>query len=156
MISYRKANLEDIHSALVLWFKIWDIFIVPNNAPKNPDYDEITQNSGLLKKYESGERFMLVATDGDKIVGVIGADANGNVIRPPVCVDNEYQRQGIATELLRQMVCELKATGFDCITVDSSEYALPFYKNFGFFQIGAEQQHKSFVSIPMKYTPNEI
>ena len=156
MITYKKANPEDIRPALILWFKIWNKFIIPKSAIENPDYDEITQNSGLLKKYESGERSLIIAKDGDKIIGVIGADANGNNIRPPLCVDSEYHRQGVATELLHRMVCELKVAGFDCIKVASSEYALSFYKNFGFVQTGAEQQHDGFISIPMEYTPNEI
>ena len=156
MITYKKANPEDIRPALILWFKIWDKYIIPKSATETPDYDEITQNSGLLKKYESGERSLIIAKDNDKIVGVIGADTNGNNIRPPLCVDSEYHRQGIATELLHRMVCELKVAGFDCIKVASSEYAFSFYKNFGFVQTGAEQQHDGFISIPMEYTPTEI
>jgi len=153
MISYRKANPEDIRPALALWFKIWDEHIAPENATENADYNEITQNSGLLKKYENGDRFMLIATDGEKIVGAIGADINGNSIRPPLCVDSEYHRKGIASELLHRMVCELKMAGFERIEVGSSKYALSFYKNFGFVQTGAEQQHNGFVSIPMEYIP---
>jgi 8-oxo-dGTP pyrophosphatase MutT (NUDIX family) len=73
-----------------------------------------------------------------------------------MAVDSEYHRQGIATELLHRMVYELKVAGFDCIKVASSEYAFSFYKNFGFVQTDAEQQHDGFISIPMEYTPNEI
>ena len=156
MITYRKANAEEIHPALALWFKIWNEFIVPCETTELSNYDEITQNSGLLRKYENGDRNMFVATDGNRIVGVIGADADGNTIRPPLCVDSEYHRQGIATELLHRMVCELKMAGYDCIKLDSSEYALHFYKSFGFVQTGAQQQHDGFVSIPMEYIPNEI
>ena len=156
MITYRKADAKDIRPALALWFKIWDKLIAPEKASANPDYDEITQNSGLLKRYENGERSMLIAADGEKIIGAIGADIKLGSINPPVCVDSEYHRQGIATELLHNMVCELKIAGCDLIKVDSSKYALPFYKEFGFTQTGPEQQHSGFVSIPMEYTPNEI
>ena len=155
-ITYKTASLDDILPALVLWFQIWDKFISPENASANPDYNEITENSVLLKKYLSGERIMLVAKNGEKIIGVIGADINESSIKPPLCVDSEYHRNGIATELLHKMVCELKLTGCDVIKVNSSNYALPFYKNFGFIQTGAMQQHDGFVSIPMEYTPNEI
>lgn len=155
-ITYEMASADDIRPALALWFQIWDKFISPENASSDPNYDEITKNSGLLKKYVSGERIMLLAKDGEKIIGVIGADINGSSIKPPLCVDSEYHRHGIATELLHKMVCELKLAGCDLINVNSSSYALPFYKNFGFIQTGAEQQHDGFVSIPMEYIPNEI
>ena len=125
-------------------------------STKDCDYNEITRKSGLLKKYESGERFMIIAKDGKKIVGAIGASINENSVKPPLCADSEYHNQGIATELLHRMVCELKLAGCDLIKVDSSSYALPFYKKFGFIETGLEQQHDGFVSIPMEYVPNEI
>ena len=153
---FRKAALDDIRPALALWFRVWDEFIAPEKAQPDSDYDDIVQNSGLLKKYESGEQDMLIALDGEKIIGVAGADFNASYIKPPICVAREYHRQGIANELLHRMVCELKMRGGDIIKVDSSRYAVPFYENFGFVQTGAEQQHDGFVSIPMEYTPREI
>ena len=159
MIIYRKANPDDIRPALALWFKVWDEFIVSEKPTENRDYNEITQNSGLLKKYESGERFMIIAVDDEKIIGVVGADIGSSSIKPPLCIDSEYHRQGIATELLHRMACELKIAGCDLIKVHSSKYALPFYERFGFIQTGAEQPLDGFdsiVSIPMEYTPNEI
>ena len=156
MIIYRVAASDDIFPALVLWCRIWDEFVVPEKAGVDPDYENIARNSGLLKKYESGERVMLVAADGEKIVGAVGADFKGGSIKPPVCVDSEYQRQGIAAELLRRMVCELKTTGCASIKVDSSRYALPFYKSIGFTQTGPEQKENGLVFTPMVYEPNEI
>jgi len=156
MITYRKANSDDVFHALVLWCKVWDEFIVSEKVTADRDYNDITRNSGLLKKYVSGERVMLIAADDEKVVGAIGADINGSSIKPPVCVDSRYHRQGIATELLRRMVCELSSAGCASINVDSSSYALPFYKKFGFVQIGAEQKHSGFVSIQMEYTFDKI
>jgi 8-oxo-dGTP pyrophosphatase MutT (NUDIX family)/predicted N-acetyltransferase YhbS len=156
MLTYQRANPEDILPALTLWFETWDELIVPENVSENHDYENIAQNSGLLKKYADGERFMLIALDENKIVGTVGADVDTGFIKPPVCVNSEYHRQGIASELLHRMVCELKLSGCDLIKVDSSKYALPFYQKFGFVQTGSEQQHDGFVSIPMEYTPNEI
>ena len=154
MITYRKANPEDIQPAIALWLKIWDEFIDPEKASVNPDYDELARSSNLLKKYESSDRVMLVAADGERIVGAIGAVINENFIKPPLCVDREYHRQGIATELLSRMVCELKMQGSEVIKLNSSRYALPFYENFGFVQTGPEQKLESFdvAYIPMEYS----
>ncbi|MDF2636847.1 MAG: Acetyltransferase domain, partial [Pelosinus sp.] len=46
-------------------------------------------------------------------------------------VDSEYQRQGIATELMRRMVYELKIRDFDKIVLNSSPNGLLFYRHFG-------------------------
>jgi len=99
---------------------------------------------------------MLIALDGEKIIGAIGADYNENSIKPPLCVDREYHRQGIAIEILSRVVCELKMRGSDIIEINSSLYALPFYENFGFVQTGSERLYNGFLSIPMEYRPNEI
>ena len=157
MITYSKATADDIPPAIALWLKIWDEFIVPAPKKTNSKYDEMARNSNLLKRYESDERIMLLAKDGERIVGVIGADVNQKSIKPPLCVDCEYHRQGIATELLNCMICELKTHGCDVIKVNSSNYALPFYMNFGFIQTGPEQKLDGFdiAHIPMEYTfPN--
>ena len=156
MIIYRKANPNDFFAALALWFKIRDEFIAPEQAHLNPNYVDMVKNSFLLKSYESGERVMLIALDGEKIVGAIGADYDENAIKPPLCVDREYHRQGIATELLSRVVSELKMRGSDIIKINSSLYAFPFYESFGFVQTGSERLYNGFVSIPMEYKPNEI
>ena len=151
MITYRKARSEDILPAITLWCRIWDEFVIVQASATEHDYDEIARNSGLLKKYENGERIMLVAADDEKIVGVIGAEIGACSIKPPLCVDRRYQRQGIAAELLYRMVCVLKIAGCSSVRVDSSEYALPFYAKAGFVQVGTKQQHEGFVSVPMEY-----
>ena len=157
MITYRIANQNDFFEALVLWFKITDEFIKPEHEDVNPNYVDRVKNSFVLKTYESGERVMLIALDGEKIVGAIGADYNENAIKGPFCVDREYHRQGIATELLSRVVCELKMRGSDIIKINSSLYAFPFYKNFGFVQTGSERLYNGVLSIPMEYNlqPNE-
>ena len=151
MITYRQANQNDFFAALVLWFKIRDELIAPEHEDVNPNYADRVKNSMLLKKYESGERVMLIALDGEKIVGAIGVDYNENAIKGPLCVDREYHRQGIATELLSRVVCELKMRGSEIIEINSSLHALPFYKNFGFVQTGSERLYNGFLSIPMEY-----
>ena len=157
MITYRQANQNDFFSALILWFKTRDEFIAPEHEDVSPNYADRVKNSILLKKYESGERVMLIALDGEKIVGAIGTDYNENSIKGPFCVDREYHRQGIATELLSRVVYELKMRGSDIIKTNSSLYAFPFYRNFGFVQTGSERLYNGFLSIPMEYNlqPNE-
>ena len=155
MITYRIANHNDFFEALFSWFKIRDELIAPEHEDVSPNYVDRVKNSFLLKTYESGERVMLIALDGEKIVGAIGADYNENAIKGPLCVDRKYHRQGIGTELLSRVVCELKKCGRDIIIINSSLYAFPFYESFGFVQTGSERLYGGCRSIPMEYKPNE-
>ena len=159
MITYRRATPEDIRPALALVEKVWNKLVMPEMDEQEQEaYRRSTSennNEERVAQYNSGKRTMDIAVDDDKIVGIIGADDDGYVRQ--LFVDETYHRRGIATELLHRMVCELVLMGFNVIYLNSSRYALPFYKSFGFTQTGPEKKHeRGFVYIPMEYTPNEI
>ena len=137
---YKKAEADSIRPALALVEKVWIEFDLPDmdESALETMRNDITQNDGMVEKYASGKSTMMIAADGEKIVGVIGAGSDGYIRL--LFVDGAYHRRGIATELLHRMVCELKMRGFDIIKLNSSRYALPFYKNFGFVQTAPEQK----------------
>jgi predicted N-acetyltransferase YhbS len=104
--------------------------------------------------YTSGRFLMLGAFDNDKIIGML-AEKNGDHICL-LFVDKDYHRQGVASALMREMVVALKLKGADRITVNSSPYALPFYRNFGFTETGEQQTVNGITFVPMVYIPNEL
>ena len=112
------------------------------------------ENEEYINNYVTGKHLMHVALDGDKIVGLVNERGNGHISM--LFVDGSYHRQGIATTLMSNIVCDLKLRGFDRITVNSSPYGLPFYKHFGFKPDGDEQKKDGFIFTPMSYKPNEI
>jgi 8-oxo-dGTP pyrophosphatase MutT (NUDIX family) len=71
-------------------------------------------------------------------------------------VDGAFHRQGIATALVRDIVCVLRLKGYNEISLDSSSYGLPFYQRFGFHQIGEARNEHGCTVTPMAYEPNEI
>jgi 8-oxo-dGTP pyrophosphatase MutT (NUDIX family)/GNAT superfamily N-acetyltransferase len=159
MITYRKANPEDIRPALSLVEKVWkDVVMLEMHNDEREAYNSIVseeKNEERVNQYISGKRLMDIAVNGDKIIGMVGVDSEGYIRQ--LFVDKDFHRQGIATELLHRMVCKLAIQGFNIIKLNSSRYALPFYQNFGFVQTGSEQKHeRGFVYIPMEYKPNEI
>jgi GNAT superfamily N-acetyltransferase len=97
---------------------------------------------------------MYVALNGDKIIGLVNERGNGHISM--LFIDAAYHRQGIATELMKRLVCKLMLSGFDRITVNSSPYGLPFYLHFGFIPTDKERKEAGFVFTPMAYEPNEI
>ena len=98
---------------------------------------------------------MYVACIADQIIGVIGERAdNGHI--SILFVDGQYHRIGIASELMNYIICDLKMRGFDKITLFSSPYALPFYKQYGFISTDVVQYKNGFIFTPMEYIPYEI
>jgi 8-oxo-dGTP pyrophosphatase MutT (NUDIX family)/GNAT superfamily N-acetyltransferase len=96
---------------------------------------------------------MFVALADGKIVGMV-AERNGHIWL--LFVDGAFHRQGIATALMRDIVCALKLKGYNEISLNSSPYGLPFYQHFGFQQAGEVKNEYGCIVTPMTYKPNEI
>lgn len=156
MITYQKAAPEDICSAFDLALRVFMEFEAQDTDADaiewlHADYAHKKSRTDL---WITGGRLMFVALDGDTVIGMADARINGHI--QSFYVDSTYHRRGIGTELLNRMVCELKLRGFNKITLDSSPYGLPFYRNFGFHPTAAEQKKDGFLGTPMEYIPNEI
>ena len=104
--------------------------------------------------YLSGKRLMFVALDDKKVIGIIETYGNNRISL--MFVDRDYQRQGIATDLMNKMVCELKKSGFDKVVLNSSPNGLLFYKHFGFKIIETEKNIDTPWKTPMSYALKEI
>ena len=101
---------------------------------------------------------MFVALDNKKVVGMIetyGKSYQKNRVAL-MFVDSNYQRQGIATELINRTICELKMSGYDKIMLNSSPNGLPFYTHYGFIPAVTEKNINTPWKTPMGYIPNEI
>lgn len=140
----RKATADDICLALDLALRVFMKF-------EAPDYEigavdkfkaDCIENIDYINNYRTEKHLMLIAFDGDKIIGVINERGNGHISM--VFVDDAYHRQGIAIAMMEQMVCELKLRGYDKITINSSPYGLPFYLHFGFVPTDIGQRKDGF------------
>lgn len=152
----RRATPNDVLPALDLALRVFIEF-------EAPDYEQgavekfkadCIENEKYIENYLFSKHLMFIATDNEKIIGIVNERGNGHISM--MFVDGKYHRQGIATALMERMVCELKVRGNDKITLFSSPYGLPFYKHFGFIETGVTQKLSSFIVTPMEYTPNEI
>ncbi len=128
----RQVTTEDIRPALDLALRV---FIEYDSLDYGPDHTErmrlsIEERIANPDIYLSGERLMYVALDDKKVIGIIETYGNNRISL--MFVDSEYHRQGIATELMRLIGCELKRRCFDKIVLNSSPNGLLFYKHFGF------------------------
>ena len=155
----RHATTDDIYPALDLALRVFTEYEAPEYPPEGlPHFiADIEAKKQSLDMYQLGQRLMIIAQDGNKIIGMLESTAkNNNGHINTLFVDGVYHRQGIATALMENMVCVLKLRGYNKITVNSSPYGLPFYQHFGFIPTEPEQTKNGFIFTPMVYKPNEI
>ena len=115
MITYRRATPEDVRPALDLALKVFIEFETPGYEPiaivnfKKDCIDNQFYTDSLI----SGDNAMFVALADGKIVGMV-AERNGHIWL--LFVDGAFHRQGIATALMRDIVCALKLKGYNEIS----------------------------------------
>ncbi|HZK39692.1 MAG TPA: GNAT family N-acetyltransferase [Clostridia bacterium] len=157
---YRKAMPKDVRPALDLALKVFMEFDAPDYGTEHTKRMQLSIEDRInnFDDYLLDERLMFVALDNKKIVGMIetyGKSYQKNRVAL-MFVDSNYQRQGIATELINRTICELKMSGYDKIMLNSSPNGLPFYTHYGFIPAVTEKNINTPWKTPMGYIPNEI
>ncbi len=93
----------------------------------------------------------LVACEGDKIVGYVGAwGVFGEADITNVCVDPEYRKRGIANELINALIEEGRKNKIDIFFLEvreSNSAAISLYEKNGFKQISVR---KNFYERPVE------
>ena len=93
---------------------------------------------------------MLGCYDGDALAG-IGGMRDGNHISL-MFTKGEYQRMGVARNIMIRLLEHARKNGYDYVTLNSSPCGLPFYKVIGFVPTDMEQVKDGIIYTPMKYT----
>lgn len=152
----RQATAEDIRPALELALRVFMEYDSLDYGPEHTERMRLSIEERIAHPdiYISGNRLMFVALDDKKVIGVIETYGNNRISL--MFVDSDYHRQGIASQLMSRMVCELKRSGFDKIVLNSSPYGLLFYIHFGFTIIETEKNINTPWKTPMSYILNEI
>lgn len=123
------------------------------------DYEELgvltfkhfISHENMIEKFRSGEMVFFGAYEENELIGVI-AMRNGFHISL-LFVDKNYQRQGVATKLVRRAVlyCMEENPCLKQITVNSSPNGRKAYLAMGFYPLTPEQKKEG-----MRYTPMRI
>jgi ribosomal protein S18 acetylase RimI-like enzyme len=111
---------------------------------------KITSKQAMLKRKRKNQ-LILVAESDDAIAGLV-AVRNGNHINL-LFIAPEFHRRGIGTLLFREALARMKAEipDLSTVTLNSSEYALPFYAKLGF-----RVKSSAYFRKGMKITPMEL
>ncbi|MCA9860239.1 MAG: GNAT family N-acetyltransferase [Thermomicrobiales bacterium] len=84
----------------------------------------------------------LVARDGDRIVGCAIGDRNGGQARVVnICVDPDYQRQGIGARLLRALDTAIPEGDMVLMVEADNQTAKSLYRREGFKEVGVSRNY---------------
>ena len=93
-----------------------------------------TNHPEMLKNAYANSLKTLGAYENEKLIGIIRVVGDGHsvVFIQDLLVYPEYQRQGIGTALLKQILQDYKHVYQKHLFTDNTEKTIPFYKSLGF------------------------
>ncbi len=113
-------------------------------------FQDFITDTMLYRMFLLGSYEMMVAKEGEQIVGMITARNGGHVSL--LFVDEKYHRKGVGKALM-QYLCHylLTEAGISRVTVNASPYGIGFYHKLGFRDTGLETEQSG-----IRYTPMEF
>lgn len=104
------------------------------NLYKSVGWINYTNNPNMLKSAYSNSLKILGAYENEKLLGIIRVVGDGYsvVFIQDILVYPEYQRQGIGTTLIQQILTEYKHVYQKHLLTENTEKTIQFYKSLGF------------------------
>ncbi|MCH5347817.1 MAG: GNAT family N-acetyltransferase [Oscillospiraceae bacterium] len=104
------------------------------NLYSSVGWTNYTDKPEMLKKAYENSLLTLGAYDGDKLVGVIRTVGDGFsiVVVQDILVFPEYQRKGIGTQLLREIMERFSSVYQMELMTDNTPKTISFYQSAGF------------------------
>lgn len=147
----KNIKFDRIKEALELVKDVFMEFDAPDYTPQGIEefINQIIENETFINKFATGEQIMIGAFSDNQIIGVLAISIRNHISL--VFVDKKYHRLGIASKLFDEIQSKLKLKDAGSITLNSSPYAVSFYKKIGFVATDVEQ-----VKNGIRYTPMEL
>lgn len=147
----KNIKFDRIKEALELVKDVFMEFDAPDYTPQGIEefINQIIENETFINRFATGEQIMIGAFSDNQIIGVLAISIRNHISL--VFVDKKYHRLGIASKLFDEIQSKLKLKDAGSITLNSSPYAVSFYKKIGFVATDVEQ-----VKNGIRYTPMEL
>ncbi len=149
----RKVNEAEVGHALDLVYKVFMEFEAPDYPAEGVEsfVNDIIRNEGFKEGCITGKFKMYGAFEEDTIVGIMTMRKESHVML--AFVDAEHHKQGVGRRLFEHILGEtvLENPTITDITVNSSPYAVGFYKQLGFTETDALQEKHGIRFVPMSY-----
>ncbi len=104
----RKSKINDIEQIINLW-KETGIYFAPFDNKER-----------LMEKIEKEPELLLIAEDNNKIVGAVIGNYGWRISIDHMAIDKNYQNQGIARLLMKEIKRGLKEKGATVAIIDSN------------------------------------
>ncbi len=149
MVTIGTMREGDLLQVTQLVTKVFNQFEAPEYYPEGVSNFLRYNDVDAFRKRISINHFVLVARNGETIVGAIEVQNNDHICL--LFVDAAYHQQGIGKTLLRAALarCVKNDPKVDEITVNSSPFAVPIYQRLGFVANGGEKVQDGIRFIPM-------
>lgn len=148
-IEYTIRPLQDSEWEMAMQLA-WDTFLI-YEAPEFSqvgikNFENFVKDPKLKQMYINGDFKAIGTFVDDAIVGILGARGDHISL---LFVDSVYHHQGIASNMLKRYFREAKEANFTKVTVNSSPYAIHFYKKLGFNNMTEELTRDGIRFTPM-------
>lgn len=147
---YRWARKEEWKPAMMMVWKTFMKFEAPIYEQEGvKHFFEFITDDDIYQAFLKGNYRMMVALDGERIIGV-GTIRNLNILSL-LFVDEDYQRQGVGSILLELISCYIRdELGEHIFHVKAAPVAVDFYKEMGFHTVSKEQSQDGIRVTPME------
>lgn len=130
---------------------VWDTFLI-YEAPEYSkegikQFQDFIRDPRLKEMFKNNDYQVYGAFLQNTVIGVLGVRGEHISL---LFVEPKYHHQGIATALLKMIFTSLKSLGCERMSVNSSPYAVPFYKKLGFVKVTSEIEKDGIRFTPMK------
>ncbi len=148
----REVEKTEYPSAMETVWKIFLRYDAPDYSLEGVNqFRKFLTDETLYKLYLNGEYRVFGYYMDEKPEGVVSLRNKNHISL--LFVNGKYHRRGIGTALLDyiRLYCS-EYEGQTEMTVNSSPYAVEFYRKYGFAVMGPEQLSDGITYTPMKYT----
>ncbi len=148
--NYRWAKPDEWIPAMDM---IWRTFLQYEGKDYSEEgvrnFYEFITDSGLYQSFLRGRYQMMVALDGERIVGAASVRNHNHLSL--LFVEGEYHRRGIGSTLMKKMCEYLKLeAGEKYMSLQAAPYAVRFYEAIGFEQVAPEEEYSGIRVTPME------
>ena len=150
-ITYTQFQKSQSQETYVLIKTLYDELIAPEfNEQGKAEFLKYIAPEHIAQRQEQ-EHFIILAKDGEKIVGMIEIREPNHVSL--LFVDKNYHNLGISRNLFATAKEKIFHENPDIkeISVNSSLYAVKAYERLGFVQVGEQSTFNGITFVPMKY-----
>ena len=143
------ARKDEWESAMEVAWRTFLKFEAPEYTKSGTEHFlEFISGEQLYKMFLCGEYKLMVARDGERVIGVASLRAGGHVSL--LFVDERYHGQGIGRKLVSALQSNYLAGGSIQLTVNAAPYAVGCYEKLGFIKTDDMKTADGITYLPMR------